>query len=88
MGAVMSASLDTPPLSERDLVSRSLAWPIAACLPVLLAAPWLLLGRGAGMPGEVWTLRYLLLFLLLACATTTDLLRRRIYNWTVYVVQL
>jgi prepilin peptidase CpaA len=43
-----------------------------------------MLCRGLHVPAELSTMRGLLLVLLLSAATVTDLLRRRIYNWTTY----
>ena len=80
----MSTTLESPVLPRTDLLPRAWAWRIAVVAPLVLAAPWLLLSRGLGAPAEVGTFRVLLLVLLLSTATVTDLLRRRIYNWTTY----
>jgi prepilin peptidase CpaA len=68
------------------LSTRAWAWRIAVVAPLVLAAPWLWLCRGLGAPAEAGTVRVLLLALLLLSATITDLLWRRIYNWTTYTV--
>lgn len=71
---------------QKETVLRTRAWQVAVVLPLLLAAPWRLLCQAAGAPPEVGTPRVLLLVLLLTTATVTDLLWRRIYNWTTYTV--
>lgn len=80
----MSTCLEPSRLSHEDLVSRTWAWRWAVILPLLLGVPWLMLCRGLGAPAEIATVRGLLLVLLLSAAVVTDLLRRRIYNWTTY----
>jgi len=80
----MSTCLEPRGLLQQDLVPRAQAWRIAVLLPLVLAVPWIMICRGVGAPAEVGTLRGLLLALLLLSATVTDLLRRRIYNWTTY----
>jgi prepilin peptidase CpaA len=53
--------------------------------PLVLALPWLALYPHVGHgPAGLGTMQGLLLVLLLSCATVTDLLWRRIYNWATY----
>jgi prepilin peptidase CpaA len=80
----MSTCLEPRELVQQDLLPRAHAWRAAVFAPLLLAVPWLMLCRFAQAPAEIATMRGLLLVLLLSAATVTDLLRRRIYNWTTY----
>jgi prepilin peptidase CpaA len=80
----MSASLETRPFAQHDLVPRATAWRVALIAPLVLLLPWIALCRCLRLPAEDGTLRVLLLTLLLAVATVTDLQGRRIYNWTTY----
>lgn len=79
----MSASGEASGSLKEAPVPCGRAWMVGAFLPLLLALPWLVLLRGAG---EMGTLRGLLLVLLLGIASVTDLLWRRIYNWTTYTI--
>jgi Flp pilus assembly protein protease CpaA len=83
-GLAMSTCLETSRPIHENVVPRTWGWRGAVILPLLLAAPWLILCRSLGAPAELGTVRGLLLVLLLGTATVTDLLRRRIYNWTTY----
>jgi prepilin peptidase CpaA len=56
-------------------------WRAAVLAPLLLALPWLGACYLAGVPG---TMTDLVLVLVLGTATVTDLLWRRIFNWTTY----
>lgn len=82
----MTMTLESPRLVRPELNSRAWAWRIAVVAPLVLAAPWLWLCRSLGAPPDIGTLRVLLLALLLVSATVTDLLWRRIFNWTTYTV--
>ena len=80
----MSTCLETQRPINVDLVPRGWGWRMAVILPLVLALPWVVVFRGLGAAEEMGTFRGLLLALLLSTATVTDLLRRRIYNWTTY----
>lgn len=80
----MSTTLESPELLRAGFPHRAQAWRIAAVAPLLLALPWQAVCRGLQAPAEIGTLRVLLLALLLGSATVTDLLWRRIFNWTTY----
>jgi prepilin peptidase CpaA len=80
------STCDDPGLLQQDLIPRPQAWRIAVLAPLVLAVPWVLLCRAVAAPGELGTVRGLLVALLLLSATVTDLRRRRIYNWTTYTV--
>jgi prepilin peptidase CpaA len=82
----MSTSLETRQLVGNDLVPRATAWRMALAAPLVLALPWMVLCRSLYLPAEFGTFRGLLLVLLLATVTITDLHGRRIYNWTTYTV--
>lgn len=84
----MSASLETRQPVPSDLVPRATAWRMALLAPLVLILPWIMLCRGLQVPAEEGTLRVLILVLLLAAATVTDLQGRRIYNWTTYTAFL
>jgi Flp pilus assembly protein protease CpaA len=58
-------------------------WRLAALAPLLLAGPWWFACRAAGAP-QAAALSWLVVALLLATATVTDLLWRRIFNWATY----
>jgi Flp pilus assembly protein protease CpaA len=51
---------------------------------VVLGLPWLVLLGALGVEGVLGTLTGLVLVLLIAVATITDVLWRKIYNWTTY----
>jgi Flp pilus assembly protein protease CpaA len=59
-------------------------WRLAILAPLVLAGPWFLACRSAGAPPALASVSSLVLVLLLATATVTDLLWRRIFNWTTY----
>lgn len=80
----MSTCLEPHGRLNLDLVPRQWAWRMAILVPIVLAVPWVFLNRSLGLAGELGTLRGLLLVLMLSTATVTDLLWRRIYNWTTY----
>jgi Flp pilus assembly protein protease CpaA len=80
----MSASLETRQFVSHNRVPRASAWRMALAAPLVLVLPWIALCRSLYVPEEFGTLRGLLLVLLLATATLTDLQVRRIYNWTTY----
>jgi Flp pilus assembly protein protease CpaA len=82
----MSTTLEAPAPLQPELLPRAWAWRIAAVAPLVLVVPWIGLSRTLGAPADVGTVRILLLALLLLTATVTDLLWRRIFNWTTYTV--
>lgn len=82
----MTTCVVSPGRPDLDLVPREWAWRVAIVLPLALVGPWVLVCRGLTVANEAGTLRGLLLVLLLLTATVTDLLRRRIYNWTTYTI--
>jgi prepilin peptidase CpaA len=53
-------------------------------MPVALLVPWLLIAQGFGITGFPGTALGMLLFLVDATVTLTDLWWHRIYNWTTY----
>lgn len=82
----MTTCVESPERLNLDLVPRERAWRVMMVLPLALVLPWVLAWRGMAGANEAGTLRALLLVLLLLTATVTDLLRRRIYNWTTYTI--
>lgn len=70
--------------------ARQRAWRIALILPLLLAGPWLWLWSLPGLTNQaawteqIGTPRGMILVLLLAVTTLTDLAWKRIPNWATY----
>lgn len=77
----LEAGLDEEVSAPRPLPATR-PWGAAALAPLLLAGPWLIACRAAGAAPEVGSVVGLLVLLLLATSTVTDLLWRRIFNWT------
>jgi prepilin peptidase CpaA len=67
----------SPPPSRRP-------WALALAAPAILVVPWCLGCRAFGISGPLGTAAGMLLCLLLAAATVTDLKWCRIFNWTTY----
>lgn len=71
----------TPP---RGPSPRAVLWRIGWVTPLVLAWPWTLFVRPADVGPFYGSLVGMLFVLLAGCATTTDLLWRRIYNWATF----
>ena len=82
----MSTATQLQPTKSHDEHSRQLLWLTAAISPLIIAPVWF---STAGNLTETWlgpvqTFGGLLLLMLLAATTYSDLTRRKIYNWVTY----
>jgi Flp pilus assembly protein protease CpaA len=84
MSTVNSVAIDQQPGAVFGPVPTHRPWRAAVLAPVLLALPWLGICRLTGAPEALGTMTALVLVLVLGTATVTDLLWRRIFNWTTY----
>jgi Flp pilus assembly protein protease CpaA len=81
------SAADSTPGPGRPAPARR-PWRAALLLPLVLSWPWLAGTRYLELPPFFASLTGLLFCLLLATVSVTDLLRRRIYNWTTYTAVL
>src|SRR3954452_16198596 len=84
MSTVNPVAIDQQPGPVFGPVPTHRPWRAAVLAPVLLALPWLVVSRLVGAPETLGTMTGLVLVLVLGTATVTDLLWRRIFNWTTY----
>ena len=84
MSTVNAVAIDQQPGPEIWPLPTYRPWQAAVLAPVLLALPWLGICRLVGAPPALGTMTTLVLVLVLSTATVTDLLWRRIFNWTTY----
>ena len=69
-------------LPRQEMENRNKLWLIAAIMPALVAPCWL--ASENFVPASIQSVSGLVLMLLLACTTLTDLKSRKIYNWASY----
>jgi prepilin peptidase CpaA len=84
MSTINAVAIDQQPGPDFGPVPTCRPWRAAVLAPVLLALPWLGICRLADAPPALGTMTTLVLVLVLSTATVTDLLWRRIFNWTTY----
>jgi prepilin peptidase CpaA len=84
MSTVNPVAIDQQPGPAFGPVPTYRPWRAAILAPVLLALPWLGICHLAEAPLALGSMTTLVLVLVLGTATVTDLLWRRIFNWTTY----